>query len=355
MPYLPLDGIIKANGLLIWPFSKYKNEFIQDGALREHIGKLLACYTSPGGHSIRNPAIISVRSVNFSNPINITMTKIEIIKHIIFFGGLLKNSPQSFVTSDNFEVYYQSFIMGNSYLSTQGGAIHKILAGGYTIDEIKFITPTHINIPFSYNAHGPVFRTLLDCLRYAPDDEKKNSILISLGLFFTAYRNSHEHSLPSRILNMIVAFELLFRTSGRDSFRMNIEHYSKFPSTTAHESIYSYPEINTSTNKLIKQVDMSYRQIWAEEFYKLRHKIIHARVVVDSDFIFTDLLKLTKKKNPHFSIAVNFYVTCVLGKLRELGYQAIPKWGINPYTQNGSLIKDLSGVRNEIFKIEMFI
>lgn len=351
MPYLPLEGLIKFDGLSIWSYKKLSGQMIKDDALRAHLNSLMGCYQHVKGSPIQNPAVVSTNQVKFTNPTRQTIAKIEVLKNILLFLGILENNSWSFISSDNFEVFYQRFNVGDLNLSTQGGAIHRILSGGYKIGEIAFIKPEYVHLPMSFRPNGKIFRSLEDCMINSSKDANKSRVIQSLNPLFNAYRNSHEHSWQSRILLLIMAFELLFGETERENFRKNIQKYSLLGATGSLKT-YKYPIINTKTGKTIVEEELTLNQIWAEEFYKLRHRIIHGDTVFSEDFIFRDLLKLTKPREPHFYIAINFFVVCLTNRLRELGFTEVDNYIINPEAQSVYLGKVISGIKDELFKIE---
>lgn len=352
MPYLPLEGVIKFSGLKLWSFQKNLDQFVKDEPLKEHLKKLTGCYQFYRGHVLQNPTIISVGKADFSNPSRRTIAKIEALKNILLLASVLENNSWSFTTSDNFEVFYQRFNVGDDNISTSGGSIHRILAGGYKLGEIAFTKPEHINIPLKFGAKGSIIRALEDCLTNSSTIPAKSQVIQSLNPFFNAYRNSHEHSPQSRILLMIMAFELLFGETGRPQFRTNIQRYSTLSSPLTMPT-HNYPIVNYG--RVTSNEQLTLNQIWAEEFYKLRHKIIHGDSVYSDDFIFKDLLSLVSPREPYFSIAVNFFVVCVINKLRDLGFTNVPRLVINPNARAGLFTKNISGIKNETFKLEEIV
>ncbi|MFA5894192.1 MAG: hypothetical protein WC851_00275 [Candidatus Shapirobacteria bacterium] len=351
MPYLPLEGLIKFDGLQIWSYQKLGNTLIKNTALKNHIDKLVGCYQLHKGNKIQNPAIVSGSKICFTNPTQLTISKIEVLKNILLFLGILENNSWSFITSDNFEVFYQRFVVGDSGLATQAGAIHHITSGGYSIDEMIFLKPECINLPLRFNPNGPIFRALEDCMVQSRSSQDKSQIIQSLNPLFNAYRNSHEHSWQSRILLIVMAFELLFGETERKNFRKNIQKYSTLGLNKLSKT-YKYPIMDTRNGKVIGYEDLTLNQIWAEEFYKLRHKIIHGDTIYSDDSIFTDLVVNKVPKEPHFYIAINFFVVCLLNNLRELGYQNIEHYVINSDSSKVIFNKVISGIKDELFKIE---
>jgi len=353
LPYLPLSDSLQLDNILIWSYKHKKDLLIRDDFLRYFIGQLLSCYKLQNGVSLDNPSIISVRNANFNNPSRKTVNTIEAIKNILLFAGVLEINSWNVITSDNFEVFYQRFNLGNNNIATQGGALHRITTGGHTLNRISFIKPEHINIPLKLQFNSTIVSALIDCYLNKDTDINKNQIIQSLNPFFDAYRNSHELSRQTRLLNLVMAFEMLFGRSKREHFRFDIERLSSLGAVTQQK--YSYPIINTTNGDMIDILDLTYNQIWAEEFYKLRHRIIHGNTISRSDFEFYDVLGLLKKHDPHFYIAVNFYIVCVLNKLRSLGYTSIPHYYINSGKSNNILSKNISGIVNEQFQITRVI
>lgn len=350
MPYLPIEGYFKLSNLILWSF-KNKQSFVKDIALRNHLLKLLSCYKYHNGISISNPTLISINGINFSEPSKKSIAKIEVAKNILLFAGVLENIQWSFTTSDNFEVFYQRFNVGDENISTRAGAIHSIMTGGYKISQLSFIKPEHVNIPLGLRLNGAVIKALENCLENQATDAGKSKVIQSLNPFFNAYRNSHETSWASRILLMVMAFELLFGESSRQKFKENIQKYSTVGIRNAMRT-FPYPIMNTQTGKLINTENLTLNQIWAEEFYKLRHRIIHGDTIYSDDFHFVDSERIVKQHEPHFYIAVNFFVVCVLNKLREIGFINAPHLVVDSDSKAELFSKNISGIKNEVYKIE---
>lgn len=348
MPYLPINGLFKYENFIIWPYHSKKHDLIKDGVLLEHLDKLVESYQLQNGGIIRNPTVVSVNSVKFSNPNRFSISKIEAMKNALLFAGVLENNQWNFITSDNLETYYQRFIVGEMNISMQGGVIHRILAGGYKLGEVAFLKPEHVNIPFHFRPSGNLIRALEDCMEHATSVPGKNQVIQALSPFFNVYRNSHEQSQQSRILLLIIAFELLFGESGRPKFKKNVLKYSTLGFTKKFKT-YNYPIVNYGN--VTNHEQLTLHQIWAEEFYKLRHKIIHGDTVFNDDLVFKDLNGLVKPREPHFYIAVNFFVACVVNKLRELGFSRVFHLAIDPEAKEPYIGKHISGIKNERFKI----
>jgi hypothetical protein len=349
MPYLSLNEELKFSNLRIWPYNKLKSKKIKDPKLLEHLNKILGMYTHINGGPIGNPAIITNSTYNFSNLYKTSLDKIEYLKQSFLIPSILKMNSWSFITSDNFMSFYQRFQTGNDGLATQDGAIHGISTGGYKIGGIKFQKPGYINLSTSpIDVEKAVLRALLESYRKLRSDERNSNVVNSLSTFFNSYKNSHDISRTSRILDLLMSFELLFGETGRTQFRKNILQHSYFKPLS--EKKYPYPEIDTRTGATLRALNITLLEIWAEEFYKLRHKLIHGNSTSNKDFLFYDLNNNVKQHDPHFYIAVNVFIVCMLRKLSEIGYTEVPEYYIT--TNNSPLTKNISGITKELFKIE---
>ncbi len=352
MPYLPLSSGLKIDNILIWSFKNKQNNMIHDVALRNQVSSLLTCYKTNGGRIIDNPAVVSIRQPTFANPTQNSINKLEMVKNILLFANVWENNQWSFVTSDNFETYYQRFVMGSDAISTSGGWIHRIMTGGYNVGEVTFVKPDHINIPFDRRRlNSALVSALTDCIINQTRDVEKARIVQALNPFFNTYRNSNELSYQTRMLNLIMAFELLFGQSSRSHFRNNIRRLSH---TNTHPQTFHYPIINTTNGEVLEVADLTMNEIWGEEVYKLRHKIIHGNSVENHDFSFNDLLGIVARHEPHFYIAVNFFMVCVINRLREIGFINVPKVYIHA-GENRVSAKNISGIDSEFFQIGIFV
>jgi len=351
MPYLSLTDEIRFDNLRIWPFHKFSCKYISDISLRNHIGKILSTYTYIGGKVIENPAIITNAEYKFPNIYSKSIQRIQYLKRAFLIPCMLEMLPWSFITSDNFSCYYQRFQIGEDRISPLAGAIHPIQTGGYNIKKIKFQKPGYIHLPNKpIGINIPVLEALFHIYRTQNDGLDKVNIVNSIQPFFYAYMNISDIGIHSRILNLIMAFELLFgdASGNRENFRNNILKYTnQIPNSEPRQL---YPIINTRTGVQFKKIKLSFIEIWAEEFYKLRHKIIHGTIPTKEDFIFKDLNGCIQQHDPHFSIGVNVFIVCVLRKLIELKYKDIPSYYIS--TGKPIMTKCISGIKNELFKID---
>lgn len=353
MPYYSIKNIIKIDNITLCSYKNSLNQFVVDEKTNKHIRKIISCYQGYGGKKIENPTIIFTKT-KFANPTLKTITKIENLKKILFFSSVVKNNSWSFVTSDNFEIIYQRFNEENENISTRSGSIHQISSGGYKINETIFQTPTHIFLSnLSNNFEPEILKGLIKCLKIVDKDKKCNQIIQSLHPFFNAYRNSNEHTWPERILLMTMAFELLFgedKITDSNDFRKNIHKYSNYQTNKTVTKRFLYPI--EREKREVKYRYLSYNQIWAEEFYKLRNKTIHGNTVNTEDFYFKDLVEISSNTNPHFYIGLDFFVVCLTNILRELNLIKNFHWIITPTKEKAIFQKSFTGLNKPIFGIE---
>ena len=105
---------------------------------------------------------------------------------------------------------------------------------------------------------------------------------------------------------MTIAFEILLELEKREDFRGKI--HQLFGDT--RDSRRLYPIINTKTSRKTTDEMLTEKQIWAEEFYKLRNKIIHGDVLLEKDFFYNN--------KGHFYFSVLFFRMCIRKKLMKI-------------------------------------
>lgn len=316
MPYLSIKSQANLAGFTFVPNEKL-NHYISDQSLKNHIQSIFAMYKSPSGAKIKNPTLITYSGTKFSDPRQKTLDKLHDVKSALLFSAFLKTNSWSIATSDNFDIVNQRFNVGDDGLALQGGSIHGISVGGLKISTTTFTTSPNIHVPTMYHSFEPeVLSGLIQCVQQRETNSICSTVLRSLRSFGMAYRNSFETDSAQRVLSMITAFELLFGGSSRSTFRNSILRYSEEYNPTFR----TYPEMHTQTGSLIRNRSLSGTQIWAEEFYKLRHRIIHSDLVTFDDYIFTDLNGVFSNHNNHVAIAFEIYAVCLVNFLRENGF-----------------------------------
>lgn len=351
MPYLSIADTMLISGFRFVSVKNSLEKYVRDVATAEHVRKIAAMYKSPSGHVVENPTIVLYRDDNFRALQGKTMAKLANIRAMLLFATYLKNNSWSFITAENFNLIIQRFNVGDDGLALQGGSLHGILAGGLKISKTIFTTEPHIHLSsFNLGLEKDVMIALVKCLNEEMVNPKSSALLRSLRQFLLIYSNSHQLDSSARVLGMIMAFELLFGTTNRGNFRESIKKYADEYSPTE----YDYEEIYTGgvQRRPPKKLRLTGAQIWAEEFYKLRNRIIHGDVITSADYAFRDMYGMTfKHGNPHIAMAYEIYAVCLTNYLREMGRLA----GYHlMLVEKGKYLrtdKNLMGIKNREFTI----
>ena len=351
MPYLSIADTMLISGFRFVSVKNSLEKYVRDVATAEHVRKIAAMYKSPSGHVVENPTIVLYRDDNFRALQGKTMAKLANIRAMLLFAAYLKNNSWSFSTAENFNLVIQRFNVGDDGLALQGGSLHGILAGGLKISKTIFTTEPHIHVSsFNLGLEKDVMTALVKCLNEEMVNPKSSALLRSLRQFLLIYSNSHQLDSSARVLGMIMAFELLFGTTNRGNFRESIKKYADEYSPTE----YDYEEIYTGgvQRRPPKKLRLNGAQIWAEEFYKLRNRIIHGDVITTNDYAFRDMYGMTfKHGNPHIAMAYEIYAVCLTNYLREMGRLA----GYHlMLVEKGKYLrtdKNLMGIKNREFTI----
>lgn len=351
LPYLSINDTMLISGFRFVSVKNSLDKYVRDVATSEHIKKITAMYKSPSGHSVENPTIVMYRDDNFRTLQGTTMTKLANIRAMLLFASYLKNNSWSFCTAENFHLVIQRFNVGDDGLALQGGAIHGILAGGLKISKTTFTTEPHIYVSsMNLGLEGSVMVALAKCLNDELTNPKSSALMRSLRQFLLTYSNSPELDSSARVLGMIMAFELLFGTSSRGGFRDSIKKYAD----EYHPSEYDYEEAwtNGKSGKPPKKLKLTGAQIWAEEFYKLRNRIIHGDVITPADYIFRDMYGATHtNNNPHIALAYEIYAVCLTNYLRDMDKLHEYHLMLAEKKENRRTGKNLMNIKNREFTI----
>jgi len=319
MPYLSISDTMLISGFRFVSVKNSLDKYVTDTATSEHIKKITAMYKSPSGYTVDNPTIVMYRDDTFRALQGKTMAKLANIRAMLLFASFLKNNSWSFSTAENLGLVIQRFNVGDDGLALQGGSLHGILAGGLKISKTIFTTAPHVHVSsMNLGIEQDVVIALIKCLADEMANPKSSALLRSLRQFLLIYSNSHELDSSARVLGMIMAFELLFGTTNRGNFRESVKKYAD----EYNSSQYDYEEEYTNgvQNGSPKKLKLTGAQVWAEEFYKLRNRIIHGDVVATIDYAFRDMYgTIFKNKNPHIAIAYEMYAVCLTNYLRDVG------------------------------------
>lgn len=219
---------------------------------------------------------------------------IQEIKYLIFFCSLKTNNmPEkgrqyfSWVTADNFEVTYQNFqIDDNNHIGLSYGAIHSIKS----IDEIKDVRiqkPIYVNKPLAFGYDEVLLANLL-ALKTS-NHYLFNRVITSIQQLYDSYKNSHDVSWASRMLLLMVAFEILFEMDASGQRKQLKDKFKTFLSNR-YETNNSDPIVKYQSprwaNSPAEGENEPIRVHYAEKFYLLRNDIIHGNQPATSEYMY---------------------------------------------------------------------
>ena len=293
MPYLALGGRDQLNvaDVEIWNFDRLKDSII-DTPVGERVDELLAMYRQHGRDSrmsarVRDIGVVSIGGRDFRPLSDAEFARVQEARHLLFLCCLAHNSLQCgpnaghvMVTSENFDVVSQNFVLSSDFLSEMTGALLQIRIGGYTIAETRFTKPSYVNLPSRFATD----ETLLQALLHLRDDEPLlyRRITRAAALFLETYYNSHSVDFGARVLLQVAAFEVLFELperGPRKAFKDHIESLINNLGEREYEYRFEVPAGRQVERRTLKG-------LWADRFYTLRNHIIHGEEVRHRDFQF---------------------------------------------------------------------
>lgn len=305
LPYAPIENNIKISNVTFWPFYKEKEQRITDPKIVKHLERLFDSYINRTGNKTKNITVASIDKPLFDTSESLDIDQLENARYVLFFACVERNEEYFWCTSDNFEMIYQNFVPGELHVAVCAGGLHEIVST-WKIEDVKFTTPDYVNQLFKVRYEARLMDALNACLQNMHKDIICRRIIKSLRPFYQSYKNTHDVDHQSRILLMTEAFVILLDLRSRKDFRQKIDKLCG----GRNESRKKYPIIDTRTNIKITDEILTEKQIWAEEFYKLRDRIIHGDEITLSD--------LSYKGTGHIYLAELFFKKCIKEILSSL-------------------------------------
>jgi hypothetical protein len=312
MPYLALGGRdrIQIGNVEIWNYDRQKT-FIGNDPLRARVDELLSMYRQNGRDAdkstrLRDIGVVIVGGECGLQPLrNDEFEKVQEARHLLFLCCLSKNCllrgpdvGHKMITSENFEIIRQNFVLDSPYISEVTGAILRIQIGGYTISGTKFTKPTYVNLPFRFETDELLLEALLS-LR-GSDPTLFRRITRAAGLFLESYYNSHSVDMGARVLLQAAAYEVLFelpKNGPRKTFKDQIEALMNVKGERVYEYRYEARAGSPRERRTLKGM-------WADRFYTLRNHIVHGEDVSPREFRFL-------RAQHHLTISPLMFSQCV--------------------------------------------
>lgn len=306
LPYVALKEDIKIGNVLFWP--KTKIDSIKNKKIKGKIESFLNQYVNNLEYKepLQNITMISYKTHgNF----NVSTKKIKDAVLILFFATIIKNNKYFALSSDNFQIIHQNFTLKETGIAPVSGSLIRIKHGGLEIKEVLFIKPLHVNIGF-LNYDEKILHALEKLQRDKTKKEFFQRIITALEWIGYAYTNIDNFNYSSRIVMLMTAYEFLFnKIDGKFEFvekiKITCNDLDKLGRNRSKRKIY--------VKGKKEKKDFSFKEWWAYEFYNLRNKIVHGKVIKNKD------LKNRKNKD-YLSLGIKFFEECLKRELQFIGY-----------------------------------
>lgn len=314
LPYYSINNL-KIDEFAIYPFAEI-DTMITNKSIRNAVSVRLQLNTDQRGEMLTTISILQRANNDFSPFTDEESSCIQDIKYLLFFCSLKTNNMNkkggkfySWITSDNFEVIYQNFkVEDNGHIGFGSGGIYSINSID-AIDEVTVQKPMYINKPLSFG-YDLVLLNKLKALKLNNISIYKR-IISAIQQLYDSYKNSHDISWSSRILLLVMAFEILLdlpdngqRQQLKDSFDslLGLKYEIQKP-----DPIITYQSPRSRGRS--EEENRAIRVYFAEMMYLLRNSIIHGNQPEMAAFMF--------EKQRMFDLGTNFFVLAVERLLDE--------------------------------------
>jgi hypothetical protein len=236
--------------------------------------------------------------------------RVNELRIVLFLAGVAKcntedgpNVGHFMLTSDNFRIVFQNFILESSYTGYTSGKIVQTSDFGYKISEITYEKPPYV-LKNSYSCEENFLKVLGQLRR--KNRKTYRLILRAADAVMNAYTNSEDVSNGSRILELSRAFEILFRLPDRDQRKELKKAINKY-CEPAGERKRKYLSERSAKKK---EIEIGSRQVmWADRFYTLRNHIIHGENIPHKSYFFYG--------QPHHHLGLWFFLVSVKKIINE--------------------------------------
>jgi len=266
---------------------------------------------------LKNIAVLSsVASPLFLPASKETFAKMNDAINALFLSAVAENNSLNAVASDNFHLITQNFTPGDDGWGITDGSYIQITVGGLKLTDAGVRLPprmSHLN-DFHYDAE--LLDGCIRCLMNGEDSLRKR-IFSSLQWVAYSYDNDPRFPYHSRILLLMVAFEILGAYPG--SFTAMT--FAKWLDET-----WNTPE-ERKTLSLAKSKPGSYSPLgwWGMDFYSLRNDIVHNKKDINELRVFDE------HGREYFKTGFFVFTECV----KEL----LSKQGLYKKSENAGLLR----------------
>jgi Apea-like HEPN len=316
LPWLEVREEIAIGPFKFWPFRKCASDKIKDQNIEKHLEQVFATYVQPRpapdqkGQTVPVHEITVVTGDAYDLSTSLATELLNQARNALAFACIDACGEWNWCTSDNFELIQLRFFPGTSDIGYQGGEIARIRSFGWQLGEVLFQIPIYVNNHYMAKCDADLMAALSLAVSNANETETQ-TVLRALDYFVQACKNSGDVTREMRIVLMALGFEIILDLcdhTPRQDFRPKIHRFCGDSS----EPTRPYEIVDDRDGHIIATEQLTHKQIWAEEFYKLRNRIVHGRQLSKDDFVF--------RGQSHFKIATLFFRICVRKRLEEIAH-----------------------------------
>lgn len=266
---------------------------IPDRALADYVGRILAMYCDAGPDGGPGPRLSGIgvfRSPGMEFfPISERDNRdLHGLQVALFLAMLARNVRLGSInagfmmwTAENVGIVRQNFEVGSGRTAESSGVIVERTIGGYHVDTMRYLTPSHIPSPIRFH----VDRKLLDGLDKLRrvNGALLRRILDAGDMVRASYFNTHSVDQKARVLLMCAAFERLLdlpEHGQRKAFKEALESAL----STERDRRFRYLSARGGGRREAEKGTIF--KYWGDRFYLLRNQIIHGDRVPDSQMLF---------------------------------------------------------------------
>jgi hypothetical protein len=297
---------------VFWPFKKIARSKLSDPNVISHLTRIFESYAVVRGNPGASPHLVPMTEITVVSEGEASLREVPDFPSVagardaLAFACIDGSSDSNWCTSETFDIRQLDFFPDDIQIQYTTGSIIPTKHLGMMVGEVVFPAPIEANIGYRVKPSSDLLSGLSFVLS-SPPHMNNLRVLRSLEFFRLAYTNQTNLTGGMRIVLMATAFEALFGMGGRREFRRKIGELCSEVDEPRRRYRIEYHRPGSED----EEEELTEKQIWAEEFYKLRNAIVHADDVTASKIFSTGI--------PHYCNATVFFRHCVRRVLERLG------------------------------------
>ncbi len=294
MPWAEIRDPLKLGPITFWNYEAKVEELVPDGAIRDHLKKMLRCYVDTSGSPVRGITMISHGATDFRVLTRDEQLAVQSACDALLFSVIypqeadcyrLKRWDWAPPSSDRFRFYLQTFTLGHDYVTVRAGVISDIRM----LKELRFHQPWEVG--GSSTSAPDELIAAFDAV-FAPSfpEDDRRRIFRSLEWFRMAQSQSDQVHTLVKVVMMATAFETLLAVGGEREkakfIRQAVEDrlgHAKMLTDTRME--WSPPF--RGQPRIQQPVTLTKAAWWAQDFYSMRSDITHGDYIDPERAVFT--------------------------------------------------------------------